>query len=261
MKKNLLALVMIAIVCALASQLLRHSGEKKEWTALRLDMTDALDRFWGTHGNVVELLPADKGVTAAVKVVLPEGNVPPRQQQWNFPLLRFVGQRNARPPLLGLTISELNNHQAIVEVADLAAPGAGAVPEQPYARGNVSNEAHLQLMQRQAQSWLDGVLGMGNGLALVDGSSRELPTELPVRGTENHYLMPRERQARPRSENSMEAAPPQQQFQTEYTTMLVVVVNGRAEGVQAKLDRLPELNSLLQLKIKERDSQRVVVLP
>ena len=260
MKKNLLALVMIAIVCALASQLLRQSGEKKEWTALRLDMTDALDRFWGTHGNLVELLPADQGVTATVKVVLPQGNVSPRQQQWNFPLLRFVAQRNSQPQLRGLAISEFNSQRAILESADQAVPGEG--PPEPYARGNISNEAHLQLMQRQAQSWLDNVLGAGNGLALVDGNSRELPNELPVRGTENHYLMPREKQARrPNTENSMEAAPPQEHFRTEYTTILVVVVNGRAEGVQAKLNRLPELNSLLQLKINERDSQRLVVLP
>ena len=259
MKKNLLALILIAIVCALASQLLRQSGEKKEWTALRLDMTEALDRFWGTHGNLVELLPADQGVTATVRVVLPQGNVSPRQQQWNFPLLRFVAQRNSQPQLRGLAISELNTQRAIVE--EESSSPASAVPQQPYARGNISNEAHLQLMQRQAQSWLDGQLGTGNGLALVDGSSREIPNELPVRGTENHYLMPRDRGARRRSENSMEAAPQQQRFQTEYTTILVIVVNGRAEGVQAKLAQLPELNTLLQLKVEQRDGQRVVVLP
>lgn len=272
MKKNLLALVMIAIVCALASQLLRQGGEKKEWIALRRDITDALDRFWGTQGNQVELLPAEQGVTASVKVVLPAGNVSPRQQQWNFPLLRFVAQRNGQPQLRGLAINELTNQRAILESAEFAAPSAA--PREPYARGNISNEAHLQLMQRQAQSWLDGVLGTGNGLALVDGSSQDLPLSLPVQGTENHYLMPRDRGASRRAprnpqENSFEAAPRQSQEQqqvrqatrTEYTTILVVVVNGRAEGVQAKLGQLPELNTLLQLKVDQRDSQRVVVLP
>jgi hypothetical protein len=233
-------------------------------------MTDALDRFWGTQGNQVELLPADQGVTASVKVVLPAGNVSPRQQQWNFPLLRFVAQRNGQPQLRGLAINELTNQRAILESADQAVPSAA--PPEPYARGNISNEAHLQLMQRQAQSWLDGLLGTGNGLALVDGSSQDLPVALPVRGMENHYLMPRDRGASRRAprnpqENSFEAAPKQreeqarQTFRTEYTTILVVVVNGRAEGAQAKLGQLPELNTLLQLKVDQRDSQRVVVLP
>jgi len=259
-KKNLLALVMIAIVCALASQLLRQSGEKKEWAALRLDMTDALDRVWGTHGSKVELLPAEGGVTAAVQVVMPQGNVSPRQQQWNFPLLRFVAQRNAQPQLRGLAISELNTQRAILEVSDSAAPGAA--PIEPYARGKVSNETHLQLVQRQAQSWLDGVLGSGNALALVDGSSRELPNELPVPGSENHYLMPRERQARPRESEAaraVDSAAPQQQLRTEYTTVLLVVVNGRAEGVNEKVGRISELTGVLQLQ--QRDSQRVVTLP
>jgi len=255
LKKNLLALVLVAIVCAIAAQYLRQGGQNKEWTALRVDMVDALERFWNTRGHQVELLPADKGVTARVQVVMP-ADTNGRQQQWNFPVLRFVAQRNRTPELVGLSLS---TPQGALQEAGPQGASQGAVPAVPYAGGE-SVEAHLELVQRQAQAWLDGVVGAGNSLALVDGSSRQVAQPVAP-GVEAHYLRAREESEGKRAPSSDNSSIAPQVVTTKYTTILVVVANGRAEGVEAKLSRLPELESSLQLKLNQGDSRRLVVLP
>lgn len=255
MKRNLLALVMVAIVCALAAQFLRQGGQNKDWTALRVDMVDALERFWNTRGHQVELLPHDKGVNVSAQVVLPQ-DCNARQQQWNYPLLRYVAQRNATPVLHGLS---LTTSQGLLP--EMASPGeAQGAMRRPYSSGG-SSETHLELVRRQAQAWLDGLVGPGNGLALVDGDSRQVPQPLPRR-SENHYIRPRqevEGRRAPASESARAVSQPI--VLTEYTTVLVLVINGRAEGAEAKLSRLPELEQSLQLQLDGRDSRRVVVLP
>ncbi len=247
MKKNLLTLVLVAIACAVAAQYLRQGGQNKEWTALRVDMVDALERFWNTRGHQVELLPADKGVTARVQVILP-ANISERQQQWNFPVLRFVARRHRTPELLGLSVSTPQG--ALQEAGPSQGSSQGAVPRQPYAPGGDSVEAHLELVQRQAQAWLDGVVGAGNALALVDGSSSQVAQPIAP-GVEAHFLQAREKFEGKRAPSSDNSSIAPQIMTTQYTTILVVVANGRVEGVEAKLNRLPELG----------DSRRLVMLP
>lgn len=226
MKRNLLALALVAIVCALAAQFLRQSGQSKEWMALRVDMVDALERLWNTRGHQVELLPDGKGVNVSAQVVLPP-DCSPRQQQWNYPLLHYVAQHNGAPLLHGLVL-----HSSLGSLQEMPSPG--------IATGGAL-EARLELVRRQAQAWLDGRIGPGNALALVDGES------------ESHFV-----RAREEGRSKREVAQP---FQAEYSTVLVLVINGRAAGAEAKLSRLPELEQALRLQLGERDSRRVVVLP
>ncbi len=255
LKKNLLVLALVAIVCALGAQFLRGGGQSKDWTALRVDMVDALERFWNTRGHQVELLPNEKGVNASAMVVLPQG-CSPRQQQWNYPLLRYVAQRNATPVLHSLSLT--TSLGPLPETASQAET-QGAVPQQPYASGG-SIDTHLELVRRQAQAWLDSVVGSGNALALVDGDSRQV--SLPqAPGSQNHYMRARDRSESARARRSTNEVAPQPIMLNEYTTVLVLVINGRAEGAEAKLSRLPELEQSLQLKLDGRDSRRVVVLP
>lgn len=255
LKKNLLILVLVAIVCALAAQYLRQGGPNKEWTALRTDMVDALERFWNTRGHQAELLPADKGVHVNVQVVMP-ADTSARQQQWNFPLLRYVAQRNGTPAMVGLSVATPQG--PLAESGSSSRDAQGAAPR-PYATGGESIETHLELVRRQAQAWLDSAVGAGNALALVDGTSRQVAQPVTP-GGEAHYIRPREAARRRGSESSNSVVAPQI-FTTEYTTVLVLVVNGRAEGVEAKLSRLPELEQALHLNLSGGDSRRVVMLP
>lgn len=253
MKRNLLALALVAIVCALAAQFLRQGGQSKQWTALRLDMVAALERLWNTRGHEVELLPDGPGVKAAVRVALPQGCTP-RQQQWNYPFLRYVAQRNAAPVLHGLTLSS-----SLGPLPETQPDGeAQAARPRPYS-GAGSVETHLELVRRQAQAWLEATVGTGNGLALVDGDSRQISRPFAP-GSQNHYIRPRVEGESSRARR-VEGAPPQQIMQMEYSLVLVLVINGRAPGAEAKLSRLPELEQSLQLKLDGRDSRRVVVLP
>ena len=253
MKKNLLALVLVAIVCAVAAQYLRTGGQNKEWTALRVDAVDALERFWNTRGHQVELLPADKGVNLKVQVVLPP-DTNARRQNWNFPLLRFVAQRHPEPVVRGLSLLTPQGPLSETPSQDNV---SGAVPRQPYA-GEASLETRLELVRRQAQGWLDGNVGAGNALALVDGDERQvaLPT-LP--GSEAHFIRARKESEGKRAPSSNESAIAPQVSRTEYTTLLVVVLNGKADA--PKFQRLPELYTTLQLNLDRGDSRRVVELP
>lgn len=248
-----MALALVAIVCALAAQFLRQGGQNKEWTALRVDMVDALERFWNTRGHQVELLPGDGGVKVSAQVVLPP-DCPSRQQNWNYPLLRYVAQRNVTPVLQGLSLS--SSLGPLPETTtESEAPRA---MRRPYANG-ASIENHLELVRRQAQAWLDGVVGPGNALALVDGEAREVSRPIPS-GSENHFIRAREEGEGQRARR-VDSSAPVQIVPSEVRTVLVLVINGRAEGAEAKLSRLPELEQTLQLQLNGRDSRRVVVLP
>jgi hypothetical protein len=251
LKKNLLVLVAVLITCALGAQLLRKSpaGEDPQWSALRLDMIDGLERLWNTRGHQVELLPAEGGVNASVQVVIPAGTSE-RQQQWNQPFLHFVAQRHGTPLLKGLSLPGLS-----AEATPSASASMDNSIRRPYA-GGASVDRHLILVRRQAQSWLDSNLGKGNGLALVDGEMHNVP-QFDPHARERHYLMPRDRASK-RGPSHAEVAPI---MLPEYTTVLVVVLNGRAEGAEAKLSRLPELEQALRLDLSGRDSRRLVVLP
>ncbi|MBN9414206.1 MAG: hypothetical protein J0I12_02150 [Candidatus Eremiobacteraeota bacterium] len=247
MKKNLLVLVLVVVVCAVGAQWLRQGGQGQDpqWTALRLDMIDGLERLWNTRGHQVELLPSEGGVQASVQVVLPE-NTSPRQQQWNYPFLRYVSERHREPMLRGLTLVGLPETRV-----QESSP-------QPYATGG-SIEARVELMRRRAQGWLDNTVGEGNGLALLDGEVKEVPQPI-VPGGENRYVMPRDRlEKRVRIPQGEQARGPI--VRTEYSLVLVLVINGRAEGAEAKMTALPQLEAMMGLDLGRRDSRRVVVLP
>ena len=243
MRRNLLVLVVVVLVCAVGAQWLRPAGQDKQWTALRLDMVDGLERLWNTRGHQVELLPSEGGVQASVQVVLPE-NTSPRQQQWNYPFLRYVAERDREPVLRGLTLLGLPE----IRLEETS--------PQPYATGG-SVEARLELMRRRAQGWLDNTVGKGNGLALIDGEVRQV-SQPNTPGGDNHYVMPRERFAKRAPQGEQARVPI---VRPEYTTLLVLVINGRAEGAEARMSALPQLEAMMGLDLGRRDSRRVVVLP
>ncbi|MBS2036990.1 hypothetical protein JST97_18515 [bacterium] len=169
MKKNLLALVAVLILVAVAARL----HQDPERLALERDLRVSLEKLWGTNDHQVDLLDAKGGVMVKVKVSLPKQGV----VAWSDPFVRFVVARHPKIPLSGLEISP---------AADL--------PARP----------RIELLRRQAQTLVDGAVGAGHGLILLDGTE-PAPPESPGRIELQDRSM--ERQGAPRARAPMEAAP------------------------------------------------------
>lgn len=242
MKKNLLALGLILLACALAAVWPGLANQK-----LRREMIEALQQLYQEPGQMVELRASPDGVEAEVVLLLPP-NTTPRQQQWSFPLLRFISRRYGDPRLGKISLRLRDGGTEIQE------QGEPSVPESSLES---ANQSHLELVRRQAQAWLDQKLGVGHGLALVDGTARleTLPSNQEVE--ERHYLMPR---PEGQSENRARRLPSYDETQpittTRFNTRLVLVVDGRAP----EASKLPttDLNQALGLTSQEI---RVLVLP
>ncbi|MBS2036989.1 hypothetical protein JST97_18510 [bacterium] len=231
MKKNLLALFLVLLACALASQWPALANRK-----LRLEMADGLEQLWKQPGQMVDLRSSPGGVDAEVQVVLPP-DCSERQQQWNFPLLRFISQRYGEPRLERINLSRRDSGASIPELNSVH-------PSQDPLEA--SNQAHLELIRRQAQAWLDQKLGADHGLALVDGSAQIQAQPLDP-GEERHYLMARPEEAtagkayRMRSSEETEAPI----TVTRFSTKLVLVLDGRV--AQAEKLRTEDLGASLGL--------------
>lgn len=259
MKKNLLALVLIMLACALATQWPRLANQK-----LRNELGESLERLWAKPGQTVELLSAPGGVDARVLAVLP-ADCTARQDQWNFQVLRFVSQRYGDPKLLRISLSDRDSKRNIEEQASSSVSESkdqnrveSKARSAPGPLEN-ANEAHLELIRRQAQAWLDQKLGPGNGLALVDGTAKVDNQPLYEDATDRHYLRARPEESERKEAPSVEAnSVVPAVTTTTFTTRLVLVVNGRAPGAD-KFDS-SELSTQLGM-VSGRDEVRVVILP
>jgi hypothetical protein len=130
MKRNLLALLAVLVMVAVAARL----GKDPDKAALEADLRVCLEKLWGTSNQQVELV----GSTLHVKVGLPkQGRV-----EWSDPFVRFVAARHPRVEVKEFDIS----------------PGPGRT----YPAG-------VELLKRQTQALVDATLGSGRGLILIDG--------------------------------------------------------------------------------------------
>ncbi|MFN8608102.1 MAG: hypothetical protein U0931_11265 [Vulcanimicrobiota bacterium] len=244
MKKNLLALVLVLLACAVASLWPRLAHQK-----LSRELCQGLEKLWDRPGQVVELYSTAEGVDARVQVALPP-EYTPRQEQWNFALLRFVSQRYGPPRLGQIALSRVGDERPIEEQHSTP-------PDQ--SQEETANQAHLELIRRQAQSWLDQNLGPSHGLALVDGTARVDSTPVYEDSTDRHYLLARPEEGKQERSGpgvgNRVVAPPI--TVTRFTTRLVLVVDGRVPDVEQKL---PTADLKAQLGL-QADEVRVVVLP
>jgi len=132
-KKNLVALVAVLLLVAVASRMQRDP----ERAALEKDMKASLEALWDTHNHQAEVVEAKGGLLARIIVDAPKTGTP----EWNEPFLRFVAARHPKVALAGL------------EIEPALAPAA----QQP----------RVELLRRQTQSLVDGALGPGQGLILL----------------------------------------------------------------------------------------------
>lgn len=148
MKKNLLALVAVLVMVALAASL--HKDPAR--ASLESDLRGSLEQLWGTTGHQVETLNAKGGVVVRVKVDLPKQCI----VSWNEPFVRFVTARHPGIPISGVEVS----------------PSA----QQPAS-------PRIELLRRQTQALVDGSLGAGRGLILLEGTESAAsvaPSEMPM---------------------------------------------------------------------------------
>lgn len=100
MKKNLIALVALLLLVALAAQFTRHGGKNAEWVALENDMLASLEALWEQPGQKVELVESEGGVRVLATVAMPpEGDL-----TWNEPFLRFVATRHPAVSLQAIEV-------------------------------------------------------------------------------------------------------------------------------------------------------------
>ena len=147
MKKNLIALAVLLILVAVAAQFTRHGGKNAEWVALETDMQASLEALWQQPGQKVELLESKGGARVLATVAMP----PQGDPTWNEPFLRFVATRH---PAVSLQAIEVRG---------------------PF--GMEGDQAHHELVRRQQQAWVDGLLGPGKGLMLLQ--FREIGSNAP----------------------------------------------------------------------------------
>lgn len=148
MKKNLLALVAVLVMVALAASL--HKDPAR--AGLESDLRGSLEQLWGTTGHQVETLNAKGGVVVRVKVDLPKQGI----VAWSEPFVRFVVARHRGIPISG------------VEVTPAAEQAANP---------------RIELLRRQTQALVDGSLGAGHGLILLEGTEAAAsgaPAEMPI---------------------------------------------------------------------------------
>ena len=157
MKKNLLALVAVLLLVAVAARL----GKDPEGAALEADLRVSLERLWGTHNHQVNL--AEQALH--VKIDLPKEGL----SEWGDPFVRFVAARHPKVEVKEFDIS----------------------PSQP---GQVA--PRFELLQRQTQAVVDGALGSGHGLSLMFGYE-EVPQRGPQQSLSNQPMKITARQAAP----------------------------------------------------------------
>ena len=163
MKRNAnfpILIVVIALV-AVVAQWTRHSAEKPEWTSLRQDLEASLARLWNRPQQEVEFVAGHSGVSVPALVNLPPG-LPPRQQRWNYPFLRFVALRHPAVSVEQLEVVDAGNHQKISEIAM-----HGLLAEAAYAPRQ-DEERTCAMVGRQLTAALEKQLGRGEVLVLVD---------------------------------------------------------------------------------------------
>lgn len=216
MKKNLVILCGLLILCAVAARYL--ATQKEARIVLAQELTTALELLWNTRGHQVELDPVSGGLQARVRVSLPEKTTAQRKQ-WNFSLIHFVAQRRSSIPLNRVELVDADTGKPVEPVNRRLATSS-----RPYA-GEGNDLDRAEIVRREAQSWLDGQVGSNRALALVDCLSTRVPSRSP--GATVHY-------------NLMAYAPHPEKpgYTIDTQTTLVVILDVRGSDVRAAVGRL-----------------------
>jgi hypothetical protein len=209
MKRNLLALVAVLVLVAVASRL-QHDPQR---TGLENDLKASLESLWGTHGHRAEVVDAKGGLVARLSVDMPKTG----SLEWNEPFLRFVAARHPHLPLAGLEVTPSSPHQGQTQ------------------------EPRIELLRRQTQSLVDGALGPGQALVLLAGiDSNEAQSLAPQQMEERapvQQAVPDQGAPRMKREYSPEASPVVAPLRVleECLVVLPEVPDNRLKVVQAQI--------------------------
>lgn len=176
---HIIVLVLLVISACLAEYFMRSPAALESGpAALRIDMIDSLNRFWGTKQNQVELTGPAPALETQVRVAVAPGTSV-RMKGWTFPLLRFVANRHPDVKLQGLSVTESSSGQPVSETLPDQAGGAPAMSRAQqapaFAEVGYYEVAKSELLRRTGQSVLDRDLGQGASLLLVDVTAQGGP--------------------------------------------------------------------------------------
>jgi hypothetical protein len=166
-KRNLLALLLLLVSCALASRFLFKPAERPEWDRMRKHMESCLNVFWGTPNNAVQLVAGSDGNPQAWVTAFSPPGITPQRERWNFALLGFIASHHP-----GLQLSQLNVTNGTTGIR-LQPGGTTATQEslRPGAASRPYESGMAELIRRQQQSDYDQRYGPNQVLALVEVTS------------------------------------------------------------------------------------------
>ncbi len=137
------SLILIVIVCALATRLAHHLQDQK-----CLELEGALQLLWGVADQRVEI----QGSRLIVAANMPANTSSP-QEQWNYAYLRFVAHARGLGDLGEICVNGRRQGSSVHSAPDDIAKN------EKFRRNQ---------LQGELQVWLDQTLEPGHGLALVD---------------------------------------------------------------------------------------------
>jgi hypothetical protein len=161
---NIPILLIVVALVAVAAQLTRPKpAGTPGLDATERDLATCLRLLWQQEGQEVKLQPLRDGYVLQAGVTMARGTRL-RQQRWNHPFLRFAASRHPEIPISEIEVRELGNNNLIPQNA---MNGLMADRIAPRAEGGDEERAAI-LTGRQLTAELDGLLGSGHCLVLVD---------------------------------------------------------------------------------------------
>ena len=159
---NLIILVAVLIISALAARYWIRPG------SLQADLKTSLDRFWNDPRSEVEITPTGE---ARIRLWIPSG-LRPRQQQWTFPVARWVAARHPETKVSNWSVTDVANGRPLIETPSLDSKGGQRGTIALFQEPNYFEAARSQLLQEHGQRQLDRQLGARRALMLVDVQSQ-----------------------------------------------------------------------------------------
>lgn len=162
--QNIPILLIVIALVAVAAQFTRPKPTTTPGVeGTERDLEACLRLLWQQDAQQVKLQPLRDGYTLQAGVSMPRGTRL-RQQRWNHPFLRFAASRHPEVPISDIEVRELANNNLIPQNA---MNGLMADRIAPRAEGGDEERASI-LTGRQLTTQLDGLMGAGQCLVLVD---------------------------------------------------------------------------------------------
>ena len=158
MKKNLLALLVLLVLAALAAQFTRNAGQDPQWTSLRQDAIQCLNALWPGDNAQVTVIPSLDGPILIAHVQIPS-EVTALRRGWTYDVLGMVSARHPQVQLAEIRVND--SGKGLQRNLDLS-----------------GRERQLTILRRQRQAEVDQLMPPETALVLLDAEFA--PGQVPL---------------------------------------------------------------------------------